>query len=160
MGRYQGRWVIVLSFFCSFILAVIPLPAEVTLWRPDWCGLVLIYWCLALPERVGIVTGWAIGILHDVLSDTLLGRHALTLCLIAYLSVKLHRQIRLFALWQQAISIGILIAISKLLEAWIQGLVNHPHPGWSFLYPAVTSMLLWPWLFIILRDMQRIYRVS
>lgn len=159
-GHPHGQWVIALSFFCSFLLAVIPLPGEITLWRPEWCGLVLVYWCVALPERVGITTGWVVGLLQDVLSDTLLGRHALALCLIAYLSVKFHRQIRVFTLWQQAMSVGGVIAIGKFLEVWSQSLVSYPHVQWDFIYPALTSVLLWPWLSIVLRDMQRTYRVS
>jgi rod shape-determining protein MreD len=156
---HHGGWVIVLSFLVSFMLAIMPLPAWALVWRPEWIALVLTYWCIAVPQRVGVASGWLVGLIHDVLSDTLLGQHALTLCIIAYISVRLHRRIRLFPRWQQAMGVFFLIAVSQLLNTWIGGISDHFVLGWSFIYPAVTSMILWPWVFIILRDMRRTYRV-
>lgn len=156
---HHGGWVIVMSFIISFILAVVPLPEWIVLWRPDWVALVLIYWCLALPERVGVASGWSLGIIHDVLLDTLLGQRALSLCILAYLSTKFHRQIRAFPIWQQAIIIFGFVALGQLPSVWIQGILGHPQTGWTFIFPAITSLLLWPWVFIILRDMRRTYQV-
>lgn len=158
--RPHGTWIIVLSLVISVMLAVIPLPSWATFWRPDWTVMVLIYWCIAIPHRVGAITGWLVGIIHDLLNDTLLGQQALGLCLVAYLSVKLHKQIRLYPLWQQAIVVGGLIAMRELLGAWIQYLVGHSQAGWTYFYPALTSMILWPWLFVVLRDFRRTYRVN
>lgn len=157
--RHHGGWVIILSFVLSFMLAIMPLPAWATILRPDWVAMVLIYWCLAVPQRVGIATGWFVGVIHDVLNDTLLGQHALGLCLIAYVSVKLHRQVRLFPVWQQALGVFVLITINQLLNGWIRSILGYPQIVGAFIYPAFTSMLLWPWLFVILRDMRRIYQV-
>ncbi len=157
--RHHGSWVIVLTFMVSFILAIMPLPSWVAAWRPDWVALILIYWCIAIPQRVGIATGWLVGIIHDVLNDSLLGQQALSLSLIAYLSVRLHRRVRLFPLWQQAIGVFMLIMLDQLLSAWIRGILGQPLVDSSFIYPALTSAFFWPWLFIILRDLRRFYRV-
>ena len=159
LERHHGGWVIMMSVILSFMLAVMPLPLWATIWRPEWALMVLSYWCIAIPQRVGVATGWFVGLIHDVLSDTLLGQHALSFCLISYINVKFHRRLRLFPIWQQAVGIGGLIAISGLLNAWIRSMVGHAQLSWSLFYPAVTSMLLWPWIFIILRDMRRTYRV-
>ncbi|MDM8559574.1 rod shape-determining protein MreD [Candidatus Parabeggiatoa sp. HSG14] len=156
---HHGGWVIVLSFLVSFMLAIMPLPAWATVWRPDWIALVLTYWCIAVPQRVGVASGWFVGLIHDVLSDTLLGQHALTLCIIAFISVKLHRRIRLFPRWQQVMGVFGLITASQLLNAGISSIVGNPLLEWSFIYPAITSCGLWPWVFIILRDMRRTYQV-
>jgi len=138
LEKHHGGWVIILSFIVGFMLAIIPLPAWASVWRPDWVAMVLIYWCLALPKRVGVPTGWLIGIIHDVLSDTLLGQHALYFCLIAYISVK----------------------CSQLINQWIYNLLGYYiQVEWSFIYPAMSTMLLWPWLFILLRDLRRSHHV-
>ncbi len=156
LEKHHGGWVIILSFIISFILAIIPLPSYATVWRPDWVAMVLIYWCLAIPQRVGVATGWFTGIIHDVLSDTLLGQHALFFCLIAYISVKWHRQVRLFTVWQQALSVFVVIAVSQLINKWIYDIAgSYILVEWSFIYPAISSMLLWPWLFTLLRDLRR-----
>lgn len=158
--KHHGGWVILLSFIFSFMLAIIPLPIWATVWRPDWVEMVLIYWCLAIPQRIGIMTAWSIGIIYDVLHNSLLGQHALFFSFIAYVSIKLHKQIRLFPLWQQAIVIFGLITITHLFNIIINTILGHPPlVVISFIYEGLTSMLLWPWLFIILRDMRRTYNV-
>jgi rod shape-determining protein MreD len=159
LEQHHGGWVIILSFVLSFMLAIMPLPAWATVWRPDWVAMVLIYWCIAVPQRVGVATGWFVGVIHDVLNDTLLGQHALSLSLIAYINVKMHRQMRLFPRWRQALWMFLFLTMSQGLGAWIRSILGHPQVGWSFIYPAITSMILWPWLFVILRDMRRNYRV-
>ncbi|RKZ90961.1 MAG: rod shape-determining protein MreD [Candidatus Parabeggiatoa sp. nov. 1] len=159
LEQHHGGWVIILSFIFGFMLAIMPLPAWANAWRPDWVAMVLMYWCIAIPQRVGVATGWFVGITHDVLKDTLLGLHALSFCFIAYMSVKWHRPVRLFPLWQQAIGVFGLITVSQLLGAWTRSILEHSPVGWSFIYPAVTSTMLWPWLFVILRDLRRAYRV-
>ena len=165
LKRWQGMWFIFLSFIVSMMLDILPLPTWVAFWWPDWSALVLIYWCIAVPHRVGIVTGWSVGIFHDLLNDTLLGQQALGLCLITYLCVKWHRRLRFFPPLQQSIFVGGLVAMKNFLvfsSAWIQGLglVQQIPATWTFLYPAVTSMLLWPWIFVILRDIRRIYQIN
>jgi len=160
LEKHHGGWVIILSLIVGFMLAIMPLPAWASVWRPDWVAMVLIYWCLAVPGRVGVATGWLTGITHDVLSDTLLGQHALYFSLIAYISVKWHRQVRLFPFWQQAIGVFAVIAISQLINQWIYILLgSYIQVEWSFIYPAISSMLLWPWVFILLRDLRRGNRV-
>ncbi len=158
--QHHATWVIILSFFISFILAIIPLPDWAISWRPDWVALVLIYWCIALPQRVGIATGWFLGIILDVLHDTLFGQHALAFSLVAYISVKLHKQMRLFPRWQQATVVFALVVLIQLIGVWIHSLFGSPEMTQPLFSPALTSLLLWPWLFIILRDMRRTYKVS
>ncbi|MCK5716357.1 MAG: rod shape-determining protein MreD, partial [Thiomargarita sp.] len=94
------------------------------------------------------------------LIDALLGQHAIIFCVIAYVSVKLHRQVRLFSVWQQAVAVFGVVTLSQLLWMWIRSIFGHPQIFGFFIFPAFTSMLLWPWLFIILRDLRRSFHVS
>ena len=134
LERHHGGWVIIFSFIFSFMLAVMPLPVWAVAWHPNWVAMVLIYWCIAIPQRVGVMTGWLVGVVHDVLKDTLLGQHALSFCLIAFISVRLHKRIRLFPRWRQAISVFGLIAFSQLLDMWLRGIFGHLQIGWFFIY--------------------------
>ncbi len=160
MEKQHGGWVIIMTFCFGFMLVVMPLPKWAVTWRPDWIGMILIYWCIAVPQRVGIASGWLVGIIYDILTDTLLGLHALSFCVLAYIASKLHRRIRIFPWWQQASVVGILVALVHLPEVWILGMLGQPPIGWSFLHPSVTSIVLWRWLFIILRDIRRFYKVN
>ena len=64
-GKRHGGGVILLTFIAALLLTVIPLPDWARYLRPDWVGLVLIYWCMALPDRVGVTTGWLMGLMVD-----------------------------------------------------------------------------------------------
>ncbi len=79
----NGGIVIILTLLMALILTILPLPDWAQMLRPQWYTLVLIYWVLALPLRVGVGIGWLVGIQVDVMTGTLLGQHALSLALIA-----------------------------------------------------------------------------
>ncbi len=158
-GR-RGTWVIVLTFVVALVAEVLPLPEWAQAFRPQWYTLALIYWCVALPQRVGVGTGWALGLVVDALTGTVLGQHALSLSLIAFLSVKLHLRIRVFPLWQQSLTVLTLLALERLLSLWIIGITGFPTPPLRYWTPALVSTLLWPWVFIVLRDVRRRFGVS
>lgn len=158
-GR-QGTWVIVVSFVLAFMLTTVPLPEVVRDLRPAWVTLVLVYWCLALPERVGVAAGWFAGLFQDAMVGTLLGQHALGLSLVAFFAVKLHQRLRVIPLWQQAVSVLVLVLLERGLSLWIRGILGVPGHWYQALWPALVSALLWPWVFIILRDLRRRFRVA
>ncbi|MEE9287025.1 MAG: rod shape-determining protein MreD [Gammaproteobacteria bacterium] len=160
VAKRHGSWVIVLSFVAAFLLDAMPLPDWAVDARPLWVALVLIYWCMALPERIGIGIAWVLGLLLDVMQGTLLGQYALGLVVVAYVTVQTHRGVRVFPLLQQAVLVGFLLLFYLLLSLWVRGIVGLPPEKWSYWLPAVTSMVLWPWIFIILRDLRRKYNVS
>ena len=143
------------TFAAALILAIMPFPKWAEAFRPDWVGLVLIYWCLAVPERVSVGTGWLLGLLQDVLYGSLLGSNALAKTLVAYLAVRLHLQIRMFPRWQQAAAVFALLTVNQLLVLWIRGAIGQEPETFSYWTPSVVGGLLWPWLFVILRDLRR-----
>ena len=157
--QHNGGGTIILSFVVAFMLTAMPVPEWAANWRPDWVAMVLIYWCMALPDRVGIGIAWALGLLLDVQQGTILGQNALGLSLIAYITLIFHQRLRVFPLMQQAMVVCIYLLLFQLLILWIRGMIGVPPEHWTFWMPAFTSMLLWPWLFIILRDVRRKYHV-
>lgn len=157
---HHGSWVIFSSFFIALILTLVPLPVWAQAFRPEWVTLVLIYWCMALPSRINISWAWVAGLLLDVTLGNLLGMHALSLTVVAFLTIKLYQRIRVYPLGQQAFAILILVAMSQLLNLWVRGIIGTPPNSWTYWLPSVTSALLWPWLFIIMRGARRHFRVS
>ena len=157
---HHSTWVIVFSFIVAMMLEMLPLPFAAIFWQPDWIALVLIYWSLALPQRVGVFVGGSVGIIQDVITDTILGQHALTLAIQAFLAINYNRQMRLFPLWQQALGVFIVIFFAQVFFIWMRGISGQTESDWRFLYPAISSMLLWPWVYTGLRDLQRNYHVS
>ena len=157
--KHNGGWVILASFIIALLLTTIPLPGWLNDWRPAWVAMMLIYWCIVLPERVGIGIAWLLGLMLDVHTGALLGQNALGLSVIAYLTLRLHKQIRLFPPLQQSVLICFYLLLFQFLTLWIRGIIGVPPQHWTFWAPVVSSMLLWPVFFIIMRATRRKYNV-
>ncbi|HLU61094.1 MAG TPA: rod shape-determining protein MreD [Gammaproteobacteria bacterium] len=156
----HGRWVIHLSLFLGLMLAVWPLPDAVQPYWPAWPALILIYWALALPHRVNVGTFWVVGLLLDVLKGALLGEHALALTVVAWATAYWHLQVRVFPVHQQIVAIGLLLGLYEFVLFWIRGIAGVGQPLFHSLAPVITSALVWPWLFLVLRDLRRRRQVS
>ncbi len=156
----RGGWIIIGTLIVALILTIIPIPAIAGPFRPPWTLLVLLYWSLALPNRVGVGLAWMTGLLQDVLLGTLLGAHALAFAVAVYLSIQLYQRIRNFPLWQQAIPVLLLLLLVRLILLWVHELTGAGSPGWQYWLPALTGMLLWPLVFPLLRFMRRYHQVT
>lgn len=155
-----GYIVIALSFIVALMLTALPMPAWAAMWRPAWVALVLIYWCMASPAYSGVVVGWLLGLFLDVLAGTLLGQHALALAVVAFLAHRFHRQVRVLPIWQQGVSVFGLVFLYQALILWITGIQGMPVLAAAYWSSPLVSMLLWPWVFIVLRDVRRRYQVA
>lgn len=161
MSEHGGRggWVIIASFVVALALTVVPLPEWLAPWRPEFVALVLIYWCMALPARVGVGVGWLVGLLSDVLRGALLGQFALAYAVLAWIVLYQHQRIRVFPPWQQALWIFGMLGIAQLLVLWVHGIVGLAPGTWLYWASLLTSAALWPFLFGLLREVRRRYRV-
>ena len=160
MQGASGLWVIVLSIFIALFLSIIPMPFWAQWGRPEWLAMVLVYWVIALPERVGIGVCWLSGVLLDILEGTPLGQNAFALSVIAYVSIILYQRLRMYTPWQQAGVLFILVGVHQLVSHWVQTLTGVLSPNLLFLLPALVSALLWPWLSALLRFCRRRFYVS
>ncbi len=161
LHRAHASWVITLSFVVAFCLAVVPMPIGAAMYRPEWVAMVLIYWVMALPYRMGVGIAWCIGLFVDVLEGSLLGLNAMALCILAYITLSLHQRLRMFSAWQQSAMVLALVGINQLLCHWVQKATSQTTaPNLMFLVAAIASAFVWPWLFLLLRKARRTYRVT
>jgi rod shape-determining protein MreD len=160
LAENRNGVVIALALLLALGLSVMPLPTWAQDFRPQWVALTLIYWCMALPQRVGIGAAWSVGLAQDVLTGTLLGQHALSLSVTAFLAVRLHQRIRIFPMLQQSLSVMVLLLVERLLSLWVIGATGQPTPALWYWMPVLMGTVLWPWVFIVLRDVRRRFDVS
>jgi len=160
MARESGGAIILISFVVALMLMMMPLPDSIRMFRPEFVTMLLIYWCMALPDRVGVGIGWIVGLLLDVIMGALLGQHALALVIVAWITLKLYQRIRVYPKWQQALAVLILIVLSQMIVLWVQGIIGRSPKTWMYWLPSVTSMLLWPWLFALMHNIRRVYKFS
>ena len=156
----RGYGVILATFLIAAILAIMPFPLWLQWGRPEWLALTLIYWSIALPQRVGIATALALGIALDVLEGAVLGQNAFALVVVVFLSLLLYQRLRVYSLWQQSGVVFILVGINQLICQWVQNLEGMGATSLLFLLPAFTSALLWPVVLTSLRGLRREFRVT
>ena len=151
----KSNLIIAITFVIGFILSALPLPDTIVDWRPCWLAMLLIYWCMALPERVGISSAWLLGLFFDAQQSFILGQHALGFVFLAYIIIRNHKRLRVYPLLQQALVVCLYLLIYQaimLLVMLLSGTITYTSFYWL---PAFTSMLIWPWLFIFMRDFRR-----
>jgi rod shape-determining protein MreD len=147
--------VIYASLVVALILMILPLPDWAQIYRPNWVALVLIYWSMALPKRVGLWFAFFCGIVLDTSLGTLLGQHAMGLVVIIFFNLNFYQRIRVLGLAQQAIYVFVLLLINQGVVAWVEGIMGRPTPLLAFFSAPLVGMLIWPWVFVILRDIRR-----
>ena len=153
--------VVIPSMIVALMLVMLPLPDWAQSFRPDWVTLVMIYWVMALPGNVGVTVAWIFGLLLDVTQGAILGQHAIGLVLVAYVVLLQYQRIRVFSLLQQSLVIFVLLMIKQLLVLWISGIVGQaPEDMLGYFLPSLTGAIIWPWLFMILRDIRRRFTLS
>ena len=152
--------IIIFTLLIAVMASIMPMPLSVDAFRPDWVLIVLVYWCLALPNKINIITAWVMGFILDVLLGSVLGIHASAMALTVYIVVVNFQKIRNFSVWQQALIIGVLAALYHLLVFWLQRFLTDAVFLTSYLYPVITSIVFWPWIFLLLRRVRRHFKIQ
>lgn len=152
----QGGSVIVITIIIAMILMLVPLPDNLRFARPEWVLMTLIYWAMALPQRVGVGYAWCIGLLIDVLLGGSLGVEAFSYAFVIYLILRFHLQLRQYPMWQQALSIMTFVLLVNIPSV----LMTANFASWYVWLPAVTTTILWPIVYAFLRAVRRTFNVS
>jgi rod shape-determining protein MreD len=154
MNSYTGGGRIILTILLAMCLRIAPWPGILLHANPDWVLLVLIYWSLAVPERVGIFHAWTVGLLTDVLTGRLFGQYALAYTLIIYFCLMLHKRLRQFPLPQQGLFIFSCLLFSQMLLFWLKNLQHPAQLHMSFWFPVFSGTLCWPLVYTVLRSIR------
>jgi rod shape-determining protein MreD len=154
----RAFWLVTGTVVIAWVLALLPMPEWIAPFRPEWTLLVLAYWVMALPMRVGIICCWFAGLGLDVLYGSILGQHALALALVGWVVARSHLQVRVYPAWQQALVLLALVIIYEFVLFWTDGIAaTTANVRWE---PVLTTALLWPWVFFVLRAARRRFKVA
>ena len=148
-------WVIPATFLASYVLISFPVGPQWRGYVPDWVTLVLIYWCMAAPQRVGVGAAWLVGLGLDFLTFGLVGSHALTKTVIAFLVGRVALRLRAYPVWQQTAFILILLVVETAILVGIEYLVGGQLGGMVSWPALAVGVAVWPLLFWILRRCRR-----
>lgn len=152
----NGSFIIIITIVIAMILMLLPLPKVLQLFRPEFVLMVLMYWTMALPRKVSVGVAWVVGVLMDVTMGGALGVTAFSYALVIFLTARFHLQLRQYPVWQQA-----LIILSLVLLVHIIAVIVSPQTAtWFIWIPAVTSMVIWPMIYALLRNIRRSFNVN
>ena len=127
---------------------------------PDWILLALIYWSIALPERFGVFTAFSVGLMTDVLTGHLLGQYALIYALVSYMCIKQYRRLRQLPILQQCLYVSFCLMCGQGLLFGMESMQAPNRLPLSFWYPVLSGTLAWPLVFLILRKIRVLARIS
>jgi rod shape-determining protein MreD len=151
---------IIFTLFIALILTLLPMPGWTAWARPAWVLMVLIYWAMITPNNVNVGFAFVVGLVMDIVTGSVLGEHALALTLVIYMVYRSRMRINMYPVLQQGFSILLFIITYQLTLYVLQGIVGGvPHSRLYWL-SSLTSVLLWPWFYVLMRDYCQWFRVS
>ena len=140
---------IAFSLICAFMLNLMPWGRWVG--APDFVALVLVFWGIHQPRKVGIGIAFSMGLLMDVHDATLLGENALAYTLLSYLAIMIHRRVLWFPLVTQAMHVFPLLLLTQAIQVMVRFFVTGRFPGALVFIESVIAVALWPvitWLLL------------
>lgn len=157
-GRAHA-WLFVGSIAFAFLLQLMPLPQAVAALKPYWLALVLMYWLIETPDRVGLGFALLLGLGGDVLNGDLLGEQALRLVMLAFIVLRFRARLRFFPMWQQALAVLALLLNDRIVVLMVRGFSGDPMPPPVYWCAPLVGMLAWPFVFLLLDDLRARLRV-
>ncbi|HEX6828353.1 MAG TPA: rod shape-determining protein MreD [Burkholderiales bacterium] len=142
---------IAFTLIFALLLNLLPISGFVRWLRPDFVALVLLYWTVQQPHRVGMGIAFALGLAMDVAVGSLLGQHALAYSLLAFAGFMLHRRLRMFGLLEQLLQVLPLLLAAQMVVALASLAKGAPFPGWQYFLGGLVGGLFWPPLSVALR---------
>ncbi len=160
MGRSTNQLLLPVNpFFVALTLlvalAINMLPFGRHAAQPDMLALVLVFWNVHQPRRVGVGVAFLFGLVMDVHQGALLGQHALAYTLLSYGAISVHRRLLWFSLAEQAVQILPLFLAATLVSLIVRMLSGGMFPGWQLLFAPLLEAILWPLVTALLLAPQR-----
>ncbi|MCI4568194.1 rod shape-determining protein MreD [Lysobacter sp. CFH 32150] len=149
MSRDRALWVLPVSVVAALLLGLLPLPPSLAPLRPYWLALVVAYWVLEEPDRVGLGFAFFVGVIADLAFGSLLGEQALRLTIMAFILQRFRARLRFFPLSQQALAIGGLLLNDRIVTAAVHFTLGMPTLPAMFWLAPLLGMLLWPPVFLL-----------
>ncbi len=145
------RMPMALSALVALALAIVPLPALLEPFRPDFLVLVVFYWSIEVPQAGGLTLAFFAGVALDVIKGVVLGQHALALTLTAAWATHLRLRLRVFSVLSQSLTIFALLTAYQFVLFWVDGATGNPVTNFARWLAPIIGALIWPLMVGILR---------
>ena len=146
---------IVTTLGLALLLNMMPWNGWLAFLRPDMVALVVLYWVIDQPRRVGFTVAFILGLLVDVAEGALLGQHALSYTILTYAGILLARRVRMFSPVGQIVHVVPLFILNDVIVIGIRMLAGADFPGYRYYVSGVVAGALWPLIAALLQLPQR-----
>ena len=146
---------IVATFVAALLINLLPWSGELMVIKPDFVALVVLYWCIQQPRKVGFTSAWLLGLVMDVAEGSLFGQHALAYSVLAFGGIVLHRRVLMFSMRNQVLHVIVLLLLNDIMVLAIRMLAGASFPGLQYFIGSLTGAALWPALSFLFKLPQR-----
>ncbi len=146
---------IAFTLIAALLLNLLPWSGDWLWVKPDFVALVVLYWCVEQPRRLGFAVPWLLGLLMDVADGTLFGQHALSYTILAYAGIVLHRRVQMFNMRQQVLHVVPLLLLAQAVALLVRLVAGADFPGLAYFAASLTGAALWPVMGHVLKLPQR-----
>ena len=146
---------IVFTLIAALLANLLPWSGWALWLVPDFVALMVLYWCIEEPRKIGFLTAWFLGLLMDVADGSLFGQHALAYTLLAYAGIVLHRRVLRFSTAAQVLHVIPLLLFTSLIVLLVRAIAGADFPGYAYFLGSFTGAALWPVMSRVLKLPQR-----
>jgi rod shape-determining protein MreD len=143
LGRAPTSGLMAITFIVAIALDMLPWGKWLL---PNFVALILVFWNVFQPRRVGVALAWLLGIITDVHQGSLLGQHALAYSILSYGAIALHRRLLWYSLKGQALQLFPLFFLANLSVMLVSLFFSGITPSWTYLVAPMLTAACWiPW---------------
>lgn len=144
-----------LSLLIALLFQLFPWVGQGIILRPDFMLVVILYWLLRSPNLCNVGIAWFAGLLVDLATGSLLGQHALTFSITAFVALTYQRRLVLFNTWQLLTYVFALLMIERVLILLLKLFEGNENPGFTYFWPVITGLLLWQIMILLFGSLTR-----
>ena len=153
--RHTSPISVYLSLLMALLCQLFPWVGQGVIFRPDFMLVVILYWLLRAPNLCNVGTAWFAGLLVDLATGSLLGQHALSFSITAFVALSYQRRLVLFNTWQLVGYVAALLTFERVLMLLLKLFEGNDNPGWHYFWPVITGLFLWQLLILLFGGLTR-----
>ncbi len=147
------------TFFFTMLVGLVfqlyPWSSSGVIIRPDFLMVIALYWLLQAPYHCNVGWVWFAGLLVDLSTGSLLGQHAFTFAVTAFLGLLYQRRLVLFNRWQLYLYVVALFGVQRLLILLLKLFAGSEMPDWTYSLPVISDLLLWQIMIMAFGELTR-----
>lgn len=153
--RPTSRVAVYTTLLVALLCQLFPWVGQGIIFRPDFMLIVILYWLLRAPHLCNIGTAWLAGLLVDLATGSLLGQHALSFTLVAYIGLSYQRRLVLFNPLQLVGYVFGLLVFERVFMLLLKLFEGNDNPGLAYFWPVLSGLILWQLMILLFGALTR-----